>query len=127
MPRKFDPQTLYAPIGQYHNAVEVRPKERLIFSSGIIGCTPDGILIPDPEGQIEQAWANVKAFLDGCGFGPENLVRLKMHLTDRDHLPISRAARVKTLGEPMHAAVTGVIVGLFDPDLYIEIDVVAAG
>lgn len=127
MPRKFDPSTLYAPIGLYHNAVEVGPGERLVFSSGIIGCDPDGTVPADPKAQIDRAWMNVRQFLEGCGFGPENLVRLTMHLTDRAHIPLSRDARIRALGDHMQAAVTGLVVELFDPDLVIEIDVVAAG
>lgn len=127
MPRKFDPETLYAAHGKYHNAVEVGPGERMVFSSGIIGCLPDGSLPPTAEAQMAQAWKNVGAFLEGCGMGPANLVRLKMHLTSADMIAVSKAARIAALGEHMNAAVTGVIVELFDPDLVIEIDVVAAG
>lgn len=126
MVRKFDPETIYAPIGQYHNAVEVGPGERLVFSSGIIGMTKDGVLPSEPAHQIDQAWQNVAAFLEGSGLSPANLVRLKMHLVDRDLLALSREARIRHLGEHMNAAVTGVIAGLFDPALLIEIDVVAA-
>lgn len=127
MPRKFNPDTIYEPLGRYHNAVEVGPGERLVFSAGIVGYTGDGGLPTDPAEQIFQAWRNVADFLSGCEMAPENLVRLTMHLTDRDLLTASKKARIAALGEPMHCAVTGVIVGLFDPDLVIEIDVIAAG
>ena len=69
---------------------------------------------------------NVAGFLEGAGMTTDNLVRLKMHLTDPDLLPLSRDARIRALGEHMHCAVTGVIVSLFDPALVIEIDVIAA-
>lgn len=126
MPRKISPGTIYAPLGQYHNAVEVGPGERLVFSAGIVGYTRDGELLMDPAEQIAQAWRNVADFLSGCGMTPDNLVRLTMHLTDRDLLSVSKDARIAALGEPMHCAVTGLIVGLFDPDLVIEVDVIAA-
>ena len=126
MVRKFDPEQIYAPTGLYYNAVEVGPAERLVFSSGIIGMTKDGTLLEDPAEQIDQAWRNVAGFLEGAGLTTDNLVRLKMHLTDRDHLPLSREARIRNLGEHMHCAVTGVVVALFDPALVIEIDVSAA-
>ena len=126
MVRKFDPRTIYPPLGQYWNAVEVGPGERLVFSSGIIGMTAEGVLVEDPEAQIAQAWANVAAWLEGVGLGPEHLVRLTMRLVDRDLLPASKAGRIAALGVPMHCAVTGVMVGLFDPALVLEIDVCAA-
>lgn len=124
--RKFDPDTLYAPQGRFHNAVEVPAGCRLVYSSGLIGLDRGGTLVSGVEPQIRQAWANVAAFLEGCGMTPENLVRMTMHLTDPEHIAISKAARIATLGESMHCAVTGMIVGLFDPDLFIEIDVMAA-
>ncbi len=127
MVRKFDPETIYPPVGKYYNAVEIGPSERLVCSSGIIGMRKDGVLLNDPNEQIKQAWLNVREFLAGVDMEPANLVRLKMHLTDRDLLSVSREARIHALGEHMHCAVTGVIVSLFDPALVIEIDVWAAG
>jgi len=124
--RKFDPETLYPAHGLYHNAVEVPAGMSLFYSSGIIGANSSGQIVPDVEGQIMQAWRNVKAFLEGIHAGPQDLVRLKMHLTDRGNLALSKAARIEALGDHMNAAVTGVIVELFDPALFIEIDVVAA-
>lgn len=124
--RKFNPATLYEPQGNYFNAVEVPERCKMVFSSGIVGIGQDGHLVHGVKAQIQQAWANVASFLEGCLLKPDNLVHMTMYLTDPNHVAISKAARVAALGEPMHCAVTGVIVGLFDPDLFIEIDVVAA-
>jgi len=126
MPRKFNPDTLYRPHGLYHNAVEVPAGETLVFSSGIIGCSVDGTLLQDPGEQMVQAWKNVAAFLEGAGMTTDNLVRLTMHITNRDHVALSKQARIQVLGEHMQCAVTGLITDLFDPDLVIEIDIVAA-
>lgn len=124
--RKFDPETLYAAHGNYFNAVEVSAGTRLVYSSGIIGATMDGSVIRDPKEQIAQAWRNVAAWLEGCGMTTDHLVRLKMHYARADYVPLSKAARVAALGEHMNCAVSGVIVGLLDPDLVLEIDVIAA-
>ena len=95
--RKFDPETLYAAHGQYVNAVEVPAGWRVVHSSGMVGATADGAVVEDPQAQIEQAWRNVAAFLDGCGMTPDNLVRLKMHYVDAAHVPLSKAARIADL------------------------------
>jgi enamine deaminase RidA (YjgF/YER057c/UK114 family) len=126
MPHKFNPDTIYPPLGKYFNAVEVSPGERLVFSAGIIGMTPSGELPEDPKKQIGQAWQNVAAFLKGAGMTRANLVKLTMLLTRREHIEISRDARIKALGQPQDCAVTELIVQVFDPALYIEIDVYAA-
>ena len=124
--KKFDPATLYAAHGLYHNAVQVPPSATLVFSSGLIGADATGVVIPDPADQIAQAWCNVKAFIKGVGGTPDDLVRLKVHLTDRALLDTSKAARIAALGPHFSCAITGVITGLFDPTLVIEIDVVVA-
>lgn len=126
MAEKFNPAGLYEPQLLYFNAVRVSAEQETIYSSGIVGFEEDGNLPKDQALQIEQAWKNVAAFLTGCGLSANDLVRLKIHLTDRGLIPISREARIRNLGEHMNAAVTGVIVELFDPDLCIEIDIVAA-
>ena len=125
--RKFNPTTMYEPHGPYFNAVEVSSGDSLIYASGIIGAIADGAVLEDPEAQIAEAWRNVGRFLDGCDLSVENLVRLKIHLTDMKWYEPSRNARIAALGEHMNATVTGLIVsGLFDDSLVIEIDVIAA-
>jgi len=126
MLRKFDPPALYAAHGRYHNAVEVPAGQRLVFSSGLIGATPDGVVVQGADAQIHQCWQNVAAFLDGIGGTADALVKLAVHLTDRAHVDTSKAARIAALGPHFNCAVTGLITGLLDPDLVIEIDVVAA-
>ena len=125
--RKFNPDTMYAPHGAYFNAVALEPGDRLICSSGIIGALADGTVVSDPEAQIVEAWRNVARFLAGCDLTVESLVRLKIHLTDMKWYDASRDARIAALGAHMNATVTGLVVaGLFDPDLVLEIEVVAA-
>lgn len=119
MVKKYDPLGLYPLAGRYFNAVETEPGETLIFSSGIVGSEMDGTIPEDVSRQIDLAWSNVRRFLEGCELTTENLVHLKMHLTDIRHLSPSKEARIRHLGEHMNFSVTGVIVGLFDPNLVI--------
>lgn len=124
--KKFNPEGMYKPAGQYFGAVEVNSNDRLIYSSGIIGAWEDGSIVPGPQDQIDQAWRNVLAFINGCGLTTDNLVRMQMHITKHEFIEIRKRARIKHLGDHMNCAVTGLVVELFDPDLYIEIDVIAA-
>lgn len=96
---KFAPETFYPAYGLYHNAVGVLAGTSLVFSSSIIG-------------------ADTAA--------PEDLVPLMVHLTNRGNLGLSKTACIEALGPHMKSAVPGVIADLFDPALFIEIDVVAA-
>lgn len=125
MVRKFDPDTIYRPFGRYYNAVEVEPGEALVISAGIVGARADGSMPCEPAEQIALAWQNVAAWLRGCGLTRDDLVKLTMYLTDHEHVVVSKAARIAALGEPQDCAVTGLIVGLFEPEIYIEIDAYA--
>ena len=126
MPKKYNPPTIYAPVGTYNNAVEVGPDETLVVSAGIVGVTKEGKLVEDPTEQMELAWKNVMAWLEGVGMTRENLVKLTMYLSSPDHIVGCREARARVLGDRMDCAATGIIAQLFDPAMVIEIDVYAA-
>lgn len=123
MPTKFNPESIYPPIGKYYNLVELDPGERLIVSAGIVGIDLEGNLVEGPEAQIEQAWKNVAAVIAEQGLTRDNLVKMTLYLTRRDHIEICSDMHIRHLGPPQDCAVTGVIVELFDPDLYIEIEI----
>jgi enamine deaminase RidA (YjgF/YER057c/UK114 family) len=125
MPRAFNPPGLYAPE-TYANAVEVGPGERLVVSSGIVGMTEDGVVPDDPKAQVDLAWANVAAWLDGCGLSADDLVKLTTHFARAEIVALSRDARIRTFGPHFGCAVTALIVPLIDDSLVIEIDILAA-
>lgn len=57
---------------------------RLVFTAGIIGCDPQGMV---PSRHFEQQFAlamrNILAILAEDGAGPEHIVRLTIYVTDR--------------------------------------------
>ena len=126
MPTKFNPQSIYPPIGKYYNLVELDPGERLIISAGIVGIDENENLVEGPTAQIDQAWKNVASVIKELGLTRENLVKMTLYLTRREHIDICSEAHIRHLGPPQDCAVTGVIVELFDPDLYIEIEIYLA-
>ena len=123
--KKFNPENFYDPPGSWVNAVELGGDERLLVTSGVVGITPTGELVEDPEDQIREAWKNVGRMLESAGMSPDDLVKMTVYMTSTNHLPISREAREQMLGEA-RCAMTGVVVQLVDPAMVIEIDVYAA-
>lgn len=125
MLKRFNPTGLYQPE-TYWNAVEVSDSTQLVLSSGIIGLRRDGSLPGNMVEQVNQAWDNVAAFLNGIDRASDDIVALKMYYASRNVVDPSREARVRLYGEQMPSVVTGIIVELMDPNCFLEIDLIVA-
>ena len=111
--------------GGYAQAVEVSGAERLLFVSGQIPVTADGVVPGDFTSQARLAWANVEAQLRASGMTLDNLVKVTTFLADRAHAVENREVRNAVLAGRT-PALTVIITGIFDPDWLIEIEAVAA-
>ncbi len=123
---KYNPDTVYAPVAAYYQAVEVPAGARWLVTAGQVGITPDGDLVEDADGQIAQAWRNVAAMLAAARMTPDDLVKLTIYMVGAEHIVASRGHRENALGGAMCAATLILVAGLADPAMIIEIDVVAA-
>ncbi len=126
MLKKYNPDTVYAPVAAYYQAVEVPAGARWLVSAGQVGITPDGTLVEDADGQIAQAWRNVAAIIAAADMTPDDLVKLTIYMVGAEHIVASRGHRESALGGAMCAATLILVAGLADPAMIIEIDVVAA-
>ena len=126
--KRYNPDGLYKPVAAYHQNNEVPAGARWLLTAGQVGIGDDGKLVKDPKGQIEQAWKNVAAALKGAGMGPQDLVKLTIYMTPNasDLLTHSREIRANVLEGEKPGATLVYVAGLADPDMVIEIDVVAA-
>jgi 2-iminobutanoate/2-iminopropanoate deaminase len=132
MIRRWSPDGLAAPVGQYSHLASVPPDHELVFISGQVGALEDGTLAgPDAESQTRQAFVNIATLLDSLGAGPANLVKLLTMVASRDHLPGCRTAREKIFSAwypdgdwPAHSLM--VVDSLATPELTVEIEGVAA-
>jgi enamine deaminase RidA (YjgF/YER057c/UK114 family) len=132
MIRRWSPDGLAAPIGQYSHLAAVPPDHELIFIAGQVGVLEDGTLAgTDGESQTRQAFANIGALLHSLGAGPENLVKLVTMVSAREHLAGCRAAREEVFAAwypggdwPAHSLM--VVDSLATPELTVEIEGFAA-
>lgn len=106
--------------------------EELLYFSGVIGSDPrtgemaEGGMVP----QFARAVRNVAEVARAGGAGPEQVMFLRIYVTDRD----AYMGNLKAIGEAFrevfgshYPAMTFVVVsGLFDPRSVVEIDGVAA-
>ena len=83
---------------------------------------PDGSVPTTGEGQVAQAFANLRAVLDANGMSPANVVKTTVFLTDRALLAAFRSARGTFFGDHAPASTLLFISGLADPRYMVEIE-----
>ena len=80
-----NPKTLYDPTPNgYSTAVIVPAGARLAYISGQGGQDGTGALSPDFAVQVRQAYANLRAALDGIGARPDQVAKLTVYVVDHD-------------------------------------------
>jgi enamine deaminase RidA (YjgF/YER057c/UK114 family) len=129
MTRRWSPDTVAAPLGNYNHLVEVPAGNRLLFISGQVGIHPDGSLAgSDAQTQTLQALSNIEALLAAEHATPADLVRLMSFVVGRESLDGFRAALTDTFerwfpqgsGFPGHSLL--LVQGLARPDFVVEIE-----
>lgn len=80
-----NPKTLYDPTPNgYSTAVITPPGARVAYISGQGGQDSTGALSPDFGAQVKQAYANLRAALDGLGARPDQVAKLTVFVVDHD-------------------------------------------
>jgi enamine deaminase RidA (YjgF/YER057c/UK114 family) len=125
-PRFASPEGLPAPAG-YSHVVSIPPDRTLVWTSGQVGLTADGIAPRDVGAQARLAFEHAGAALAAGSATWADVVKLTLYVTDLDDLPAIRAARdefVDVDAPPTSSLVQ--VAGLFRPDLFVEVEAVAA-
>lgn len=113
------------PGNGYVQAVEVSNASRLLFISGQVPDTVDGATPDDFEAQARLIWANVTAQLNTAGMSLDNLVQVRIFLSDRKYTDTYRKVRDEVLGG-RRVGLTTIITGIFYEKWLMEIEAVAA-
>jgi enamine deaminase RidA (YjgF/YER057c/UK114 family) len=116
-----NPPTVRAPSGYSHGIV-VQDAERRLVISGQVGMSLDGSVPNTGEGQIAQAFANLRAVLDANEMSIHNVVKVTTFLTDRALLASYRAARGAVFADHAPASTLLFVAGLADPRFMVEIE-----
>jgi 2-iminobutanoate/2-iminopropanoate deaminase len=118
---RSNPQAVRAPTG-YTHAIQITGEYRRLIISGQVGIAQDGTVPSSGEGQIAQAFANLRAVLTANGMAVENIVKTTAFLTDRGLLASYRQARGAVFGEHAPASTLLFVAGLADPNWMVEIE-----
>ena len=121
-----NPSAVRAPATRYSHAALVQGERRRLVISGQVGQAPDGSVPATGEGQIAQAYANLRAVLEAHGMSIANVVKSTAFLTDRALLPAYRAARDAVFADHAPASTLLIVAGLADPRWMVEIEAEAA-
>ena len=108
-------------IGPYSQAIAT---DTMIYTSGQLGLTPEGVL-PEPiEEQAEQSLKNIKAVLEAAGSGMDKVVKTTVFLKDMNDFAVMNGIYAKFFTEPFPAR-SAVQVAKLPKDGKVEIEVVA--
>jgi 2-iminobutanoate/2-iminopropanoate deaminase len=100
----------------------IEGEQRRLIISGQVGMSADGSVPSTGEGQIAQAFANLRAILESNGMGITNLVKTTVFLTDRSLLASFRAARDAVYAGHAPCSTLLFVAGLADPRFMVEIE-----
>ena len=122
-----NPKAIHKPVGAYSHTVKVPKDAEWLIISGQIGINSSGQLQVGSKKQAEQVFRNIGACLRANGMTKKNLVKLTTFVTDARFIEDYRAARKKLIGDDIKPASTLLVVdGLAKPDIFIEIEAIAA-
>lgn len=117
-----NPSAVRAPTTRYSHAVLVEGARRRLVISGQVGVAPDGSVPGTGEGQVAQAYSNLRAILQAHGMDFRDIVKTTAFLTDRALMGAYRAARDTIFAEHAPASTLLLVAGLADPRWMIEIE-----
>ena len=113
------------PVGGDAQSMEVTGASRLLFISGQIPADTEGNVPDDFESQARLCWKNVIAQLNAADMTLDNLVQVRIFLSDRKYTADYRKVRIEVL-EGRQVGLTTIITGIFDEKWLLEIEAVAA-
>lgn len=121
-PGLFDP----TPFG-YSQAVIAPAGGRVAYISGQGGADDSGTLPPGFAAQVEQAFANLRAALDGVGAEPSRVAKLTIYVVDHDpsKLGAVTTAVVATFGAALPAQTLVPVPRLALDGMLVEVEAVA--
>ncbi|MBA3678255.1 MAG: RidA family protein [Sphingosinicella sp.] len=101
-----NPQSLFDPAAfGYSQAVIGSGGGRIAYISGQGGADSSGALSPDFATQVEQAYANLRAAIEGVGAKPNQVIKLTVFVVDHDQSRLGDLTRhvVETFQEALPA------------------------
>lgn len=110
--------------GNYAQATLVDNHQQLLFISGQIPVTRDGLTPTDFRSQCELVWEHIRAQLHAANMTIHNLVKVTTFLSSRKYAAENSEIRQQVLGSHT-LALTVIITGIYDENWLLEIEAIA--
>lgn len=122
MLKKIDTKNAPGAIGPYSQAVEI---ENLVYTSGQMGLTPDGVLLESVEAQTRQALENIKSILAEAGLGMDRIIKSLVFLKDMGDFAAVNKIYAEYMTGSVLPARSCVQVAALPKNALVEIEVIA--
>ena len=111
----------------YSNSVRVSAGN-LLFVAGQVAVDEQGQIVGrgDPAAQCEQVMKNIQAICRGAGASMADIVKMTVFVTDMRLLAAMAPVRARYMGQHRPASTAVQVVGLFAPEILLEIEAVVA-
>ena len=124
--RALSPSSIRPPLARYSHGIAVPAGHRLAITAGQLGIGPDEKIPAGSEAQADICFANIAAILAEDGMKLENIVRLSVYVTAREHMEGYRRSRDRRFPGTPPTTTLIVVAGLARPEFVIEIEAIAA-
>src|SRR5437762_5865602 len=124
--KRTNPPALTKPTG-YTHIVEVTGPAKTIYISGQIAFDKDGNIVGagDMKAQAEQVFKNLEIALNAAGAKFSDVVKMNSYTTDMSKVQAVRDVRTRYFGDATPASTFVEVKGLVQPELLLEIEVIA--
>lgn len=124
---KIDPADIVSlGVPNYSHGALTGGATKWLDLSGQVGAEPDGSVSANFEGQCRRAFSNIAACLRDAGMEFNDVVMLRIYLTDRSDLQAFRQIRSEFFGDRRLPSTLVIVSGLVDPACRVELEIVAA-
>jgi enamine deaminase RidA (YjgF/YER057c/UK114 family) len=113
-------------VPNYSHGALITDAGKWLHLSGQVGVKPDGSVSSEFEDQCRQAFSNIGACLRDAGMEFDDVVMLRIYLTDRSDLKPLRRIRSEFFGDRRFPSTLVIVSGLVDPAWRVELEIVAA-
>ena len=122
MLRHINPDAMMSPFSVNTMGIEVPAGHRVLFTSGQVGQTADGVIPDDIVEQCELVWQNLKTVLEAADMDLSNLVHINTYLTRREDLDAYLEHRKPFMAPGRPTATLVIVSGLADPAWRVEVE-----
>ena len=122
MAEALNPDGAPKPASRYVQAVRHGAGAERLVISGQIGVDREGRIAEGLAAQMEQAWRNLVAVIEGAGFRRSDLVKVVIYMTAPGDVALYRTVRDRMLEGHLAATTLVIVAGLASPALLFEVE-----